>query len=196
MSTFSKFLTATALTGLMAGGAIAQVSTPESARSSDVTTGVAIQGDAAANAENTNLIDKPESAQDSAVTSGATATANAGMSTSTGIEMGMPVAEMPGYVLAADSNYVGDPVMTSDGTLVGVVSQSFENGDMSERVLVDVESDLGLQLTDQFWIGVDDSIVSADAIELPMTYAQFQEHLAAEAALQGAEASDENNSTN
>jgi len=156
---FKTFVTATALSGLLALSANALEIGADASAGISFDDGIAVGADVSAGVD-ANADTDPVKAAKARV-------------------------EAEGYSGTAESGFVGNTVETSDGQYIGVVSDVYTKPDAETRVRVIVDKATGLEAPKAFWLGLSADADSDGKLVLPMTMAEFQADVEAKMDAQG-----------
>ena len=89
----------------------------------------------------------------------------------------VPAGLGEGYVVAADTNMVGTAVMSSDGQMIGTVSNAYTAPDMQTIVRIETENEAFTDNSAIFYPLAADADVDGQ-LQLPMTVAELQAEFA------------------
>jgi hypothetical protein len=99
--------------------------------------------------------------------------ANAGSGTdateATGEDLAKKAADKAGYVVAADSAFLGNTVETVDGVVIGTVTDVYTKPGADSRVRVEFTEAAGIENPDGFWLALSSESEADGKLVLPMT---------------------------
>lgn len=84
-----------------------------------------------------------------------------------------------GYIVVADSAFLGNAVETIDGVIIGTVTDVYAKTDADARIRIEFNEAAGITEPDGFWLAVGGEQAAVGKIVLPMTLAELDADLAA-----------------